>query len=157
VTGRRLIGPLAAVAVLAAAGGAGAHELDHAVTRGSAVVVEFRFPDGTPFSYESFEVTPPAEETPFAVGRTDALGRVVFLPDREGDWRVRVFSEDGHGADIVVPASPAEMGEGGAPAGAAAAGAVAGTSRASRIALGIGIILGAFGIIGMTRGRSRKT
>lgn len=152
---RRFTGRLAAMAFLmtAAAGGAGAHEIDHTVSRGSAVAIDFHFPDGTPFSYESFEVIPPAEETPFAVGRTDALGRVVFLPDREGDWRVRVFSEDGHGADIVVPASPAAGSEGAPFDGVAAD---SGMPRASRIALALGIILGIFGIIGMIQGRRRE-
>ena len=86
---------LAGCALLAASVPAAAHGLDHRVTGDRAVVVTLTYDDGAPFSFESCEVTPPAQDTPSQVGRTDRRGRVVFLPDRAGDWRVRVMAEDG--------------------------------------------------------------
>ncbi len=45
------------------------------------------------------------------MGRTDAAGRVVFLPDGHSDWRLRAFSDDGHGLDQHFEASaPAQPG-----------------------------------------------
>jgi nickel transport protein len=67
---------------------------------GSCAVLSFYFPDEKPFSYESYEVLREGERVPFQSGRSDALGRVVFCPDRRGLWTVRVFSEDGHGAEV---------------------------------------------------------
>ncbi len=80
------------------------HELLHRVENvHRAVVVEFFFADGSKFSYESYRVYKPGEDKiPFAVGRTDALGRVVFLPDTDGVWRVEVISNTGHGANLKV-------------------------------------------------------
>ncbi len=132
--------------VLIAAGPAAAHELHGAVGRGEATVVTFTYADGTAFSHESFEIYRPGSKTPFQIGRTDVLGRVFLVTEEEGDWRVRVFSEDGHGADISIPASAA---------GSPAASAPPAAGRSSRVVLGLGIILGLFGALSLLR-RNRK-
>jgi len=113
-----------------------AHALNHSAQPGSAVIVELRYGDGSPFSYESAEVYRPGETVPFLAGRTDANGRLAFVPDRAGDWRVRAFSEDGHGGDFTVAAAP----ESGAAAPSAGLGAVGG------LAIGLSVIFGVFGI-----------
>lgn len=82
------------------------HALSHSAGVGSAMIVQLRYGDGSPFSYESAEVYRPGETMPFLAGRTDANGRLTFVPDQEGDWRVRAFSEDGHGGDFTVAAAP---------------------------------------------------
>ncbi len=124
-----------------------AHEVIHHISGSEAVTITLTYADGSPFSYESYEVYRPGEETPFQVGRTDRLGRIAFLPDGSGEWRVRAFSEDGHGVDLTFPAGPSS-----APA---AAGPRSGTDRLSRILFGIGIILGLFGILALFRRRNR--
>jgi nickel transport protein len=113
-----------------------AHSLSHTVQTGSAVIVDLRYGDGSPFSYESAEVFRPSESVPFLSGRTDANGRLAFVPDRSGDWRVRAFSEDGHGGDFTVPAS----GDGTVPARPAPLGAI------ERVAVGVALLFGLFGI-----------
>jgi nickel transport protein len=118
------------------AGALHAHALDHSAQPGSAFIVELRYGDGSPFSYEAAEVYRPGEAVPFLAGRTDANGRLAFVPDRAGDWRVRAFSEDGHGGDFTVAAAP----EGGAPAPSAGLGTVGG------LAVGLSVIFGVFGI-----------
>lgn len=122
-----------------AAGPAAAHEILRTIHDGTASVVELSNADGSPFSYESFEVYRPGETVAFQVGRTDRLGRIVFVPDRAGSWRVRAFAEDGHGADFVFHAAATGTGavavrDAGTPLG-----------RASRIVAGVGIVLGLFG------------
>ncbi|WP_457640553.1 hypothetical protein [Persephonella sp.] len=63
-----------------------------------AVVIKVFFADGTPFSYENYELfSPENSKLPYQVGRTDRYGRIVFIPDRTGEWTVKVFSQDGHG------------------------------------------------------------
>ncbi|WP_200763026.1 hypothetical protein [Nitrosophilus alvini] len=79
-----------------------AHDLHHKVLNQEAVVVAFSFGGEGDFSYQSYEVYAPKSDIPFAVGRSDKLSRVVFIPDRKGEWRVKVMSEDGHGAEIKV-------------------------------------------------------
>jgi nickel transport protein len=88
-----------------------AHEIIQSTTRANAVVVELKYADQSPFAYEQFEVYRKGEETPFQTGRTDALGRIVFVPDRSATWRVRAFSEDGHGTDFTIDAGPADAAE----------------------------------------------
>ena len=135
------------LALLAAllAGTLQAHSLSHSAQPGSAIIVELRYADGSPFSYESAEVYRPAETVPFLAGRTDANGRLAFVPDRSGDWRVRAFSEDGHGGDFTVAAAP----DGASSAPSAGLGTIAG------IVLGLAVIFGIFGIWSLfIRGRS---
>jgi len=128
-----------AVLVLPAALLAGtlhAHSLTHTAQPGSAVIVELRYGDGRAFSYEAAEVYRPAESVPFLAGRTDANGRLAFVPDRSGDWRVRAFSEDGHGGDFTVAA----VAEGGSSPSSAGLGEVGG------LAVGLSILFGLFGL-----------
>lgn len=75
------------------------HELSHRVEQeGSCALVYFFFQDGSPFNFEEYEVYREGENTPFQKGRSDALGRVVFCPDRDGLWQLKIASQDGHGA-----------------------------------------------------------
>ncbi len=75
-----------------------AHEVITQVKKDTAVVIEVKYPDGMPFSYESYEIYPPDNsKIPFAKGKTDRNGRIIFLPDKKGVWIVRAFSSDGHG------------------------------------------------------------
>jgi nickel transport protein len=115
-----------------------AHGLHYDVTAGEVITIHFTYADALHVAFENYEVYRPGEETPFQVGRTDALGRLVFIPDRKGQWRVRVFTADGHGADLTVAAE------------AAGQTVVAGRSLFERylhLAVGIAIILGLFGIL----------
>lgn len=120
-----------------AAAPAAAHQLTHAAQIGPAVIVELRYGDGTPFGYESAEVYRPGEAVPFLAGRTDANGRLAFVPDRPGDWRVRAFSEDGHGGDFTVTTG----GEAGDTTPAAG-----GIGVLGGLALGLSLIFGTFGL-----------
>ena len=113
-----------------------AHALSHTAQPGSAVIVELRYGDGSPFSYEAAEVYRPGESVPFLAGRTDANGLLAFVPDRAGNWRVRAFSEDGHGGDFTVAAVP----EGGSP------GPSAGMGELGGLAVGLSVLFGLFGL-----------
>jgi nickel transport protein len=118
------------------AGALHAHSLVHTAQTGSALVVELRYGDGSPFSYEAAEVFRPGEAVPFLAGRTDANGRLAFVPDRPGEWRVRAFSEDGHGGDFTVTA-----GAGAGPAASAPA-----LDAVGGLAVGLSILFGLFGL-----------
>jgi nickel transport protein len=114
-----------------------AHEVLHEVARGEAVVVALRYAAGSPFAYEQYEVLPPNSATPFQIGRCDAAGRIVFLPDRPGEWRLKASSEDGHGIDLTVTVDAT---------GAAAAKPRSLWERGSRLVTGIALLFGIFGL-----------
>ncbi|HNQ03208.1 MAG TPA: ABC transporter permease [Thiobacillaceae bacterium] len=117
-----------------------AHDLQYTVTGGQAVVVRLFYPDNTAFSFESYEIYPRDGKLPVQVGRTDAHGRIAFLPDRAGQWRIRTFSADGHGLDFRLTTD-----------------ATAGLSgsdkpfyeRHARIVVGVALILGLFGLLNL--------
>ena len=119
---------------------AAGHDLQHSIEEGVAVTVKLFYADGNEFSFESYEVYRAGEEIPFQVGRTDALGRIVFLPDRAGTWRVKAFSEDGHGADLSLTTG--------------AQGAIESADRPlferhARLVVGVSIIFGIFGLLSL--------
>jgi nickel transport protein len=87
-------------ACLLLAGHAHAHGVQHRIEEDRAVTVELFYEDGSELAFERYEITRAGEQTPFQSGSTDARGRLAFLPDRPGAWRVLVFSEDGHGTEI---------------------------------------------------------
>ncbi len=114
------------------------HDLQYTVTAGQAVVVKLFYADATAFSFEGYEITPEGESLPVQVGRTDAQGRIAFLPPRAGRWRVKAVSEDGHGLDFTLSTD--------------AAANVAGADkpfyeRHGRIVVGVALILGLFGFL----------
>jgi nickel transport protein len=117
---------------------AAAHDVRHSVTAGEAVVIELFYAEGTPFTYESYEIYREGEEAPVQVGRTDHLGRIAFLPDRAGRWRVKAFSEDGHGLDFTLETDERQiLREEEKPL----------YERYQRIAVGLAVILGLFGLL----------
>lgn len=118
-----------------------AHEVHHDIGVDEAVVVTLRYADGTPFAFEEAEIRDASGRELLFVTRSDAQGRVVFLPPGDGPWIVRVISADGHGAEVRVEASVLE---GGATAPSAP---VAASTGLLRIAAGVLLILGLFAIL----------
>jgi len=78
------------------------HNLTHTISKEQSIVVSFSFTQEDDFSFQSYEVYAPSSEMPFSVGRTDALSRVSFLPNKQGTWKVKAFSEDGHGKVVDI-------------------------------------------------------
>ena len=83
-------------------GRADAHGVDHAVEIQVATTVTVSHSDGTPVAHAVAEIHAPDEEQPFLRSRTDAQGRVAFLPDRPGEWRITVGTPDGHGLNTTI-------------------------------------------------------
>lgn len=114
-----------------------AHELRHSVGEGRAAFVSVLHPDGRAFAGEGYEVFRGEETSPFQVGRTDVHGRLAFLPDRAGAWRVRIFSEDGHGLEISLSTdAEAAVDEAEAPS----------LPPHLRILVGMSVLFGLFGV-----------
>jgi nickel transport protein len=125
---------------LFAAWPAHAHDLQHSVEGAPAIVIKLFYLDNHPFAFEAYEIYREGEKLPYQVGRTDSQGRIAFLPDRAGAWRVKAFSEDGHGLDFKLATD--------------AAAALSGSEkpafeRYSRVAVGVAIILGLFGLLSL--------
>jgi nickel transport protein len=110
------------------------HELQHAIAPATAVEVRLAYADGKPFAYETYELYPQGSEVPAQVGKTDAQGRVLFVPGEGVRWRLRAFSADGHGADFAFDA----------PALAAAPAPAPASDRSARILFGLSALLAAF-------------
>ena len=135
---RACIAALCLMALLPAS--ALAHDLQYAIEPGKAVVVRLFYTDTAKFSFEGYEVFRDGEKIPFQVGRTDALGRLAFLPDRAGTWRVKATSGDGHGVEFTLKADADAV--------------VSGVERPffdrhARVVAGVGILLGLFGLLSL--------
>jgi nickel transport protein len=135
------------VAWLATSPLAWAHDLHYTVTAGQAVVIRLFYADDSAFSFEGYEIYPEGEKLPVQVGRTDALGRIAFLPDRAGRWRIKAMSEDGHGLDFTLTTD--------------AAASVVGSDkpvyeRYGRLVVGVAILLGLFGLINLFVQRKKR-
>jgi nickel transport protein len=89
---------------LAMPGAATAHGVGYRISSKRAVTLEFYYSTGETMAYlEAKAYSPADEKNAFQSGRTDEFGRVSFVPDFEGEWRVVVKDEEGHMADAVVP------------------------------------------------------
>lgn len=116
------------------------HDLQYELSRSQAVIIKLFYADATPFSFESYEIAAEGEPLPVQVGRTDAQGRIAFLPDRAGRWRLKVISEDGHGLDVVITTEAEAQ--------------IQGVDRPlyeryGRVLVGMALILGVFGFVSL--------
>lgn len=117
-----------------------AHDLQYTVGGAQAVVIRMFYVDDAPFAFEGYEIYREGEKLPYQVGRTDAQGRIAFLPDRAGAWRIKAMSEDGHGQNFKLSTdAAAELTGTDKPA----------FERYGRIAVGVAVILGLFGTLSL--------
>lgn len=136
---------------LALPGQARAHEVQLQVTPTQASLIRLQYADGQPFAFEAYELYPGTADIPAQVGRSDAQGRIVFLPGDIREWRLKAFAADGHGVDQrlqITGAAPADMPEAAPPSQE--------LDRFSRLILGISLILGGFGLYQFFTCRKRK-
>lgn len=125
-----------------------AHEVHPQISSSPATVIQLSYANGQPFAFEAYELYPGQGELPAQVGRTDAQGRVVFLPGEQSDWRLKAFSADGHGVDQRL-----QLDKPGSPITASAPE----TDRLSRILLGLALILAGFGTYQLLLRRRKST
>jgi len=79
------------------------HALHYSVDEAeAAVVVSLDFGHGEPPSDASYALFRPAQSDAFQTGRSDATGRIAFVPDQAGEWRLQVTTEDGHGLELRI-------------------------------------------------------
>lgn len=79
------------------------HEVRYSIDFSSSYVIDLYYANGTKFSFESYEIYKPGnEKVPYQVGRTNEIGRISFVPDISGKWKIKVFSDDGHGANFEI-------------------------------------------------------
>lgn len=73
-----------------------AHSIHYTVEAKGMTIRVFYAPDD-PANYAEYEVFGPGDTEPYQIGRTDRRGCVSLLPDRPGDWKVKVLGESAHG------------------------------------------------------------
>ncbi|NGP53877.1 hypothetical protein [Thioalkalivibrio sp. XN8] len=125
-----------------------AHALLHEIVDADTVVVKLSFAGGDAPLFEPYEVYRPGADTPFQAGRVNAQGEISFRPDQPGEWRVKVFTEDGHGTVVRLVVDEAMA--------AAVIQATQSQHRhwyAGRVLAGLGYLLGLFGIWALWRAR----
>lgn len=115
-----------------------------------AVVVTAWYDTGEPMSYARVEIYAPDSRFRFQSGRTDRNGRVAFVPDVPGTWRVIISDRLGHRLELRVKVTaPGEsIGEvhGGGPP----------LPRPLAAVVGVVLVLGIFGWVrGFKRARRR--
>ena len=126
-----------------------AHTVEHTVREERATVVTVLFADGEEASYSEWEVFGPGDTSPYALGRTDAHGRLAFLPDRPGRWlaRVKADSQHGlHGVNVTV-----QVGE----QGTVKAFSQPVVATHTRLLIGTSLLFGLFGLLNWWRSQNR--
>jgi nickel transport protein len=116
-----------------------AHQISMRQDQTQATRVTLSYADGSPFAYESYALYPTDADLPTQLGRTDALGRFLFIADGSGEWRIKAFSENGHGIDTrfqVLPADTQVQATGGCQ-----------LNRMLALLAGLGAVFGIFGLI----------
>ena len=96
-------GALLALALLCSASPALGHGLHYSVLKDARPVsLQLGFSSGEPANYAEYKVFGPDDDVEFAKGRSDALGRLAFFPNRPGPWRVQLDAGMGHRLDFEL-------------------------------------------------------
>ncbi len=122
------------------------HTIHYSVEPKGMTVRVFYSPDD-PASYAEYEVFGPGDTEPYQIGRTDRRGCVSLLPDRPGEWKVKVLGESAHGfhgITIELKVDEALMLEGFSKPLVA---------THTRLITGVAIIFGIFGLYALWRSR----
>ena len=95
---------IATTLVIVSVGMAHAHGTGARVLGNGAIAVELYYTDGEPMVFADVQVFGPGDtaDMPHVNGRADRLGRVTFLPDRDGDWRIEGKDGEGHSIKTEV-------------------------------------------------------
>jgi nickel transport protein len=141
-----MVSAIVLTGLIALSTSAAAHRMDHAISTAEAQVLTLSHAFGDQPVFEPYQIFAPDSTVAFQNGRTDALGRISFLPDRPGRWRVVVTTEDGHGLEVRVRVDEAlEVTEVDGPAQAGIMNIVA----------GVGYLLGLAGLLALWRQRKK--
>jgi nickel transport protein len=122
------------------------HTIHYSVEPKGMTVRVFYSPDD-PASYAEYEVFGPGDTEPYQIGRTDRSGCVSLLPDRPGEWKVKVLGESAHGfhgITIELRVDEALMLEGFTKPLVA---------THTKVITGVAIIFGIFGLYALWRSR----
>ena len=124
-----------------------AHRMNHEVSTAEAQVLTVSYGFGQAPVFEPYQIFTPDSEMPFQTGRTDSRGRISFLPDRPGRWRVVVTTDDGHGVEVRIRVDEAlQISEVQGP----------GASGLAMTLAGVGYLLGLGGLLVLWRQRKRQ-
>jgi nickel transport protein len=126
-----------------------AHTVDYQVESKSAVVVTLRFGDKAAI-LSKYQVFAPSLDEPVQIGRTDAQGRIAFLPTEPGLWRVKVSTDLEHGLhgtnvdievdqDMVVKSVSQPL-----------------VATHTRLVVGVSLLFGVFGLWSLIRHRAAR-
>ncbi len=73
-----------------------AHSIHYTVEQ-KGITIRVFYAAEDPANYAEYEVFGPGDTDPYQIGRTDRRGCLSLLPDRPGDWKVKVSGESAHG------------------------------------------------------------
>ena len=139
--------PLIALSLILASSLAWGHRMNHEVSTAEAQLLSVSYAFGQQPIFEPYQVFAPDTDVPFQSGRTDLQGRVSFLPDRPGRWRVVITTEDGHGMEVRIGVNEAlEITEIEGP----------GAGGLAMTLAGVGYLLGLGGLLVLWRQRKRR-
>jgi nickel transport protein len=136
-----LLSAAAALSALALPEPSWAHGVGYRISSKRAVVLEFYYSTGETMAYMESKVFSPLDgRNAFQSGRSDELGRVSFVPDSEGEWRVVVRDDEGHMANAVAPVAPEFFGDGGGVSVSSRSSIPQGADLLLRAALGVSVL-----------------
>ncbi len=114
--------------------------------RPPVVVVNAYFTATSPVGEALVEIFAPGNEQPYQTGRTDKSGNFAFLPDRSGEWSLKIDDERGH-IDMVVVAVQDSFFDAASLVDTSKVSPEKGLSNLYRVLIGLALIFGLTGVI----------
>lgn len=78
------------------------HGVEYKISKNEVYTVSMNYGDGEGMNYTGYKIYSPGSDTVFQSGLTDKNGKLSFIPDAAGEWRVEVNDDTGHAAAVIV-------------------------------------------------------
>ncbi|HPF07722.1 MAG TPA: hypothetical protein PK293_16895 [Spirochaetota bacterium] len=80
------------------------HGVEYKISKNKVYTVSMNYSDGEIMNYTNYKIYSPGSESVFQSGLTDKNGKISFIPDAAGEWKVDVNDDTGHAASVIVKA-----------------------------------------------------
>lgn len=73
------------------------HALNYDLEKNSGVAISLSFDKNAPASWADYKIYAPNMSMPYQQGKSDSSGIISFLPNKNGEWKIYVEADAGHG------------------------------------------------------------
>lgn len=74
------------------------HSLNYVLEKNKALAISLFFEKNAPASWAEYKIYAPNSTMPYQQGKSDSGGVIAFYPNKQGEWKITLNADAGHGS-----------------------------------------------------------